>query len=383
MNIIVITTLFPVFDVKNKNTKADYYLAKEWKKEGHNVVILFAEGELFHRRGTRILTDYYLYDNIPVYHISYPRFIPHYQDPLFFTQKRIIDWAEESIKNSGINNVDLFYCDFPAGNWKLISYLKNKKEFENSFFVPVFNNCDFFSKKKVVDILKKSKIIGVRSNAMKQRIKKYNINCHVFVVYSGVPKTRNEISEQKIREGKKPQKIIYAGDFITLKNVDILIHSFSLLLKKYPDLKLSLIGDGEESNKLHMLVDKLMINDSVIFFGRATRDIVFKEMLDSDIFVMVSSPESFGIVYIEAMAAGCCVVGCLDEGIDGVIRNGKNGLLVKPRDIEELTRALDGYISCNNKERITLLKQSYNDVQSFSEQSVAARVLDDIVNHYN
>ena len=312
MNIVIVTTLFPIHDIKNKNTKADYYLAKEWIKAGHNVVVLFAESDLFYRRGLRVLKEHYFYDEISVYHISYPRFIPKRQDPFLLTQKQIRKWADSSLADSLIGKVDLFYCDFPAGNWTLIEYLKKRRDYSKSIFVPVFNNCDFFSKSKVKKILINSKTVGVRSRDMAKRINAYNLNSNPFIVYSGVPKTQNPVSEAKVNEGKKPTKIIYVGDFIPLKNVDILIQSFSVLNSKHSDLSLALIGDGPEENKLRELVASLNLMNSVSFLGRLTRDKVFEEMLECDIFVMVSSPESFGIVYIEAMAAGCCVVGCLD-----------------------------------------------------------------------
>ena len=48
-------------------------------------------------------------------------------------------------------------------------------------------------------------------------------------------------------------------------------------------------------------------------------------MEESDVFAMVSSPETFGLVYIEAMAKGCVTIGSKGEGIDGVIVNNENG----------------------------------------------------------
>lgn len=378
MNIVIITTLFPVHDPNNKNTKADYYLAKEWIKAGHKVAVLFAEGDLFFRNGLTVKKEEYFYDGISVFHLKYPRFIPRYQDPLLLTRDIIRRWALNCLNKTHFNKIDLFYCDFPAGNWTLINYLKQRKEFSISMFVPVFNNCDFYSKRKVKAILNKSHIVGVRSKAMQERIDSYKLQTKVFIVYSGVPKTAHKESELKVKSGKRPTKTMYAGDFITLKNVDILIECFRTLANKHSDLTLTLVGDGPEEKQLKQKVELYNLADRVAFTGRMDRELVFKTMLDSDVFVMASSPESFGIVYIEAMAAGCCVVACQNEGIDGVIVDKLNGFLVKPRDVDNLAKVLDDYICMTNQDRIKLLTKSYETAQGFSEKDVATRVLDDI-----
>ena len=63
-------------------------------------------------------------------------------------------------------------------------------------------------------------------------------------------------------------------------------------------------------------------------------------MKKSDVFVMPSAPETFGLVYLEAMASGCIVVGAKGWGIDGLIKNGFDGYLVEPRDIDALKNFL-------------------------------------------
>ena len=58
---------------------------------------------------------------------------------------------------------------------------------------------------------------------------------------------------------------------------------------------------------------------------------------NADCFVMVSSREAFGLVYLEAMAKGCIVIGTKGQGIEGIVKHGENGFLCKARDVNELT----------------------------------------------
>ena len=74
----------------------------------------------------------------------------------------------------------------------------------------------------------------------------------------------------------------------------------------------------------------LGLESCVYFEGEKAREQVLHLMEESDIFVLVSSPETFGLVYVEAMAKGCITIGSKGEGIDGVIVNNENGYLCTP-----------------------------------------------------
>ena len=63
-------------------------------------------------------------------------------------------------------------------------------------------------------------------------------------------------------------------------------------------------------------------------------------MAQSDLFVLPSWGEGYGIVYIEAMAAGCIAVGARGEGIEDTITDGENGFLVPAGDIDETERVM-------------------------------------------
>ena len=157
----------------------------------------------------------------------------------------------------------------------------------------------------------------------------------------------NGISQCDLKQLEKNQfknELICVGRLDKNKRVDIIIKAFSSLKKIYPDLKLKIIGEGEEKNNLENLVKTLNLNDSVVFKGIMKNEDVLKEMSKSFIFVLLSINEGFGIVYIEAMNAGCITIGTKKEGIDGFIINGKNGFLVNS-NIDECIKIIDDIYS--------------------------------------
>ena len=83
---------------------------------------------------------------------------------------------------------------------------------------------------------------------------------------------------------------------------------------------------------LQKLANDLGVSDRVEFTGPIPNAEVFARMCRNRFFVMASKPEGFGIVYLEAMAAGCVAVGTADQGIADILRNGENGFLVEAGD---------------------------------------------------
>jgi teichuronic acid biosynthesis glycosyltransferase TuaC len=139
--------------------------------------------------------------------------------------------------------------------------------------------------------------------------------------------------------------LLTVGYLIERKAHKYVIQAFARLTKKYPALKYVIIGDGPERKNLSDLVKKLGLQSKVRFLGIRSHKEVFLYMKKCRVFVLPSWDEAFGVVYVEAMANGKPVIGCKGEGIDGIILNGYNGILVKPRDVDSLVKALDFLLS--------------------------------------
>jgi glycosyltransferase involved in cell wall biosynthesis len=93
---------------------------------------------------------------------------------------------------------------------------------------------------------------------------------------------------------------------------------------------------------------------------------------------MVSSPETFGLVYLESLASGCITVGSKNEGIDGIIINEKNGFLVKPRDSDALLKVIQKILSIDNYFKTSLVLNGIETAKGFSDEKVAKNYLKEI-----
>lgn len=158
------------------------------------------------------------------------------------------------------------------------------------------------------------------------------------VVFSGLSKElfdSIENVEKKIISGEKCLKVLSVCTLEKLKNLDVVLEALSYI-KENKNWHYTIIGDGPEELKLKEFAKDLGIIDRVTIKGRLPRLDCIKAMRESDIFVMPSAPETFGLVYLEAMASGCQTIGAKGWGIDGVIQNGKNGWLVEPRSVVAL-----------------------------------------------
>lgn len=140
---------------------------------------------------------------------------------------------------------------------------------------------------------------------------------------------------------RDPFGLIQVGHLIPSKHFDTTIQAFALLKDKYPAMTLTLVGKGHLRSALEEQCRELGIADRVIFTGQIPNEEVFTRMCHASFFVMASHPEGFGIVYLEAMAAGCAIVGTEGQGIADMIESGKNGWLVTPDDPQKIAQIID------------------------------------------
>lgn len=178
--------------------------------------------------------------------------------------------------------------------------------------------------------------------------------------------------EEKIKREPATLRILYAGQLIPLKHVDALIKAAKMLDFDY---ELDIIGDGSEAARLRQLAED---NPKIHWMGWQKRDKIMEAMRDADIFVMISSPETYGLVYLEAMAQGCVTVGSRGEGFDGLLVDGENGFLSAPGNAEEAAQTLNRIARLDRQEKARIIRNAYAFADSMTHEKLGPRYLDAI-----
>ena len=125
------------------------------------------------------------------------------------------------------------------------------------------------------------------------------------------------------------------------KGFDEVLDVMPGLIKKYPNLKYLIVGDGEDRSRLVAKVEALGIAKDVVFSGRIPETEKVAHYSVADVYAMPSTGEGFGIVLLEAAACGVPVVGSNADGSREALLNGRLGKLVNPRNLIEHQDAIE------------------------------------------
>jgi len=157
------------------------------------------------------------------------------------------------------------------------------------------------------------------------------------VIPNGVDTERFAVAEPaRLGPGRK---LLFVGRLDARKGFRLAVAAYACLAAERPDLRLVVVGEGPERTAAEGLPPEL--RERVLLLGALPNRDLPPIHAACDAFVAPNvGGESFGIVLVEAMAAGLPVVASAIPGFDEVIRDGVDGLLVPPGDLEALTRAL-------------------------------------------
>ncbi|SFJ99932.1 N-acetyl-alpha-D-glucosaminyl L-malate synthase BshA [Halobacillus dabanensis] len=128
--------------------------------------------------------------------------------------------------------------------------------------------------------------------------------------------------------------LIHISNFRRVKRVTDVIRTFANVRDKMP-AKLLLVGDGPEYSVCHQLVSDMDLEDDVLFLGK--QENVSELLSISDLKLLLSEKESFGLVLLEAMACGVPCIGTNIGGIPEVIDHGDTGYIAELGNIEQMS----------------------------------------------
>jgi glycosyltransferase involved in cell wall biosynthesis len=242
----------------------------------------------------------------------------------------------------------------------------------------VFSVYDFF----VRQMLKTKKVIMFTFGEalMEDYANKIGRNS-VFALHPAIPTELISMHNSMISE---VENILYVGRLAKEKGINNLLKAFAEIKKKpeivEDSLTLNIVGLGSEEKYLKAKVNQLKISTSVKFHGFIPPGTNLWRLYDqSQIFVLPSYTESLARVLYEAMARGVAVITTNVGGIPFKVKDGENGLLVRPGDVKGLKNAILRLIQ-DRELRSLLVTKGYKTVLevTFEKQG---KIMVDILRH--
>ena len=213
------------------------------------------------------------------------------------------------------------------------------------------------------------KVIAV-STGLRNDLLKYTQKS-IDIIPNMVDNDLFNLSNSSYNESKSKFIFLSVCYLMYKKGIDILLRAFSQAFKQDETAELIIAGDGEEKKNLLKICNDLNIEDKVKFIGAIDRKEVAKQMRLCNCFVLPSRHETFGVVYIEALAAGKPIIGTDTDAIFDIV-DCSNGIVVKKESVDELAKAMI-YIK-NNYRNYNQKKISESCIEKFGKQSIARRI---------
>lgn len=190
-------------------------------------------------------------------------------------------------------------------------------------------------------VLKKARLITVPSRFLLERTAEFepSIRGKLRLIPFGV--NMADIPAGNAHDPSGPTvRLIFAKSYLPHYAPDLVLEAFAAALKEYPYLSLTMLGGGPLRRRLEAQAAALGIADMVAFHDRVNPEESLRRIMESDIMVMPSRRESFGVAAVEAAACGLPVIATKVGGIPEVVEDGVSGILVPPDDGRALTKAI-------------------------------------------
>lgn len=356
MKILFVTDLYPIGD--EKIAKALFYFVQEWQNLGHEVEVIRANF-IFNTllRGRKIIKEKIYYEHgTKIYNLNF-------NTPFLFNVYKKLP------NDFSLKNYDVLISHMPCG-----ALMANKLLQKNKIkYICAVHCSDIVVLKDIKYILfrnllkkayKNADKIAARSPVLKNKIEKIIPNNKTFTAYSG---NGGNIITKPLN---KPVTVTTIASLIKRKNIDIIINS----IKELENIKLNIIGSGREEKKLKKLANGY---SNINFLGQLQHSQVIEELKESDIFVLLSDKETFGLSYLEAMATGNIVIGKKNDGIDGILKDKENGFLINASS-KELTNCLREILSMKEAEISKIKTNCADTIKELTKTKAAENYLQNI-----
>ena len=271
---------------------------------------------------------------------NYPLF--HYQPYELALSSKIVDMVKA-------HQIDVLHVHYAIPH-AYAGYMAKKMLHEEGIELPIvttLHGTDItlvgshpFYKTAVTFSINKSDAVTSVSQSLKEDTQRlFNTKKDITVIPNFIdldkytPTTKN--CQRDLLAMPDERVITHISNFRSVKRIPDVIHIFHAIQKEIPS-KLMMIGEGPEREKAEKLCTELNIENKVVFLGNSNE--VNKILCFSDLFLLPSETESFGLSALEAMASGVPVVSSNSGGLPEVNINGVSGFLSPVGDIKSMSQ---------------------------------------------
>src|SRR3989344_11411 len=233
---------------------------------------------------------------------------------------------------------------------------------------------------------KRADKVVATSNNTKQEILKIIPDLDIQVINHGVEFEKFKIpakvearqsrqnSKFKILDGLRPY-ILSVGALKKRKGYEYSIEAFSRVAKKFPDLKYIIVGSGSERENLELRIKNYGLSDRIVFLENIPEEELIAIYQNAELFILLPQDinkdiEGFGLVFLEAAAAGLPVVATRGSSAGDAVLDGKTGFLVPQIDYKETAGIIEKLLSQPDL-RNQFSKESLNFAKTMSWERVA------------
>jgi glycosyltransferase involved in cell wall biosynthesis len=223
-------------------------------------------------------------------------------------------------------------------------------------------------------VRKAAKIIAVSRPITNELISRGVSEEKISVIYNGMEDPFNSQSTWLIQNERAffPH-LLCVGRLVTLKRYDLVLDALSILKMRYPEVGLSIAGEGPEENTLKKRADELGLQSSVRFLGYVSNTRPLYD--EANIFILSSDTEGTPLALLEAMAASKPIIATAVGSIPDMIVHGQHALIISPGDLRGLIESITNLTIDANYANNMGINARMHFMENFSSEKMATRYL--------
>lgn len=273
--------------------------------------------------------------------------VPEY--PLFHYQPYELALSSKLVDMVKLHKIEVLHVHYAIPH-AYAAYMAQKMLLEEGVYVPIVTtlhgtditlvgNHPFYKPAVTFSINKSDAVTTVSQSLKEDTLRLFNIKKEINVVanFIDISRFNHDFTDcQRAMMATEDEKIItHISNMREVKRIPDVIKVFYNIQKEIP-AKLMMVGEGPEREPAERLCEELGIADKVVFFGNSNE--IDRILCFSDLFLLPSKTESFGLSALEAMASGVPVISSNTGGIPEVNKEGFSGFLSEVGDVEDMSK---------------------------------------------